>query len=105
MQGLWTGAAVPSASPPPVGPTSLAVSLAWEGVVEEEVQAGRGVWVDEAYVHPLQYLVTKNLPGIPPYFPNFEIYHDPLQSPRGHQPPPCPPPPVPVGVHGEVRPF
>ena len=37
---------------PPVGPTPLEGSLAWEGVVEEEVQTHRGVGVDEACVRP-----------------------------------------------------
>ena len=38
--------AVPDASLPLVGPTPLLVSLSWEGVVEQEVQVGRGVGVD-----------------------------------------------------------
>ena len=87
-----------------MGPTPLAGSLAWEGVEEEEVQGGRGVGVDEACVHPPPVTGEQNIYRGPPLFPNFEIYLGPLQSPLGRQFPPCPPPPVPVGVRGWVKP-
>ena len=60
--------------------------------MEEEVQAGRGVGVDEACVHPPHYLATKFFQGFPPYFPNVEICLGPLQSLLRRQLPPCPPP-------------
>ena len=41
--------------------------------MEEEVQAGRGVGVDEACVHPPHYLATKFFQGFPPYFPILNI--------------------------------
>ena len=41
------------ASPlPPVGPNPPEGSIAWEGLVEEEVYVGRGVRVEEACVQP-----------------------------------------------------
>ena len=72
--------------------------------MEEEVQASRGVGVDEACVHPPQYLATIISPEVPPYFPNFENYLGPLQSLLGCQSPPCPTP-VHVGVCGGVKSF
>ena len=83
----WPGAAVSAVPLPPVGPTPLLGSLVWEGVAEEEVQAGRGVGVEDACVHPPQYLATKLSPGVPPYFPNFENFHGPLQPPLRLQSP------------------
>ena len=90
--------AVPTSPLPPVGPTPLVGSLAWEGVVEEEFQAGRGVVVDEAFFHPPpQCQATKFLPGVPPYLPIFKFIlaccsfrWDTNRLPA--------PPPVPVGV-------
>ena len=60
--------------------------------MEEEVHVGRGMGVDEACVHPPQYLATKISLGVPTYFPNFEIFLGPLQSLLGRQSPPCRPP-------------
>ena len=43
---------LPAAPLPLVGPTPLVGSLVWWGVMEEEVQVGRVMGVDEACVHP-----------------------------------------------------
>ena len=66
--------AVPAAPLPLVGSTPLAGNLAWEEVVEEEIQVGRGLGVDEACVHPPQYQATQISLGVPPYFPNVENF-------------------------------
>ena len=89
----------------PVGPTPLVGSLVWEGVAEEEVQAGRGVGVDEVCVHPPYYQATIFCQGCPPIFQIKKNYLGPLQPPLGCQSPPCPPPPVPIGVYAGVRPL
>ena len=62
--------------------------------------------VDEACIHPPQYLVTKILPEVPHYFPNFGNFLGPVAaSTRNAIAYLPPPPPVPVGMRGEVRPF
>ena len=129
----WPGAASPAALLPLVGPTPLAGRLAREGVVEEEIQAGRGVGGTKHVSTPhigettwgqvppagqptrprvrgddwgpvgAPHLATKILPGVPPYFPNFEDFLGPLQPPLGLQLLPCPPPSVPIDVRGGVR--
>ena len=88
-QGPWTVQDVPAAPLTLVGFTPLAGSRAWEGVVGENVQAGRGVGVDEARVHLPQYQATKILLGVPPYLPNVKKNLGPLQSLTGPQSPPC----------------
>ena len=62
--------AVPAAPLPPVIPIPLAGSLAWEGVVEEELQVGMGVGLDEACVQlpPPSTRQPKHFQGFPPIF-------------------------------------
>ena len=71
---VQTGPVVPY---PLVGASPLAGSRVCEGVWWDDVLAGRGVGVVETYVcHPL-LLATKILPGVPPYFPNYQSFLGP----------------------------
>ena len=84
--------AMPAEPLPLVVSTPLAKIRAWEGVVGEDNQAGRGVGVDEACVYPPQYLATKISIGVPPYFPNVQIFLGPFWSLLWPQSPPYRPP-------------
>ena len=61
--------------------------------------------VDEACVHPPQYLATKISLGVTPYFPNVENFMGPLRSLLCPQSPPCCPPCACRHVWGGVWPF
>ena len=65
----------------------------------ENARTGRGVGLDEACVHPPQYMANKMLLGVPPYFPNVQKTLVRCGLCLG---PNCLPtvPPVPIGVCG-----
>ena len=65
---LVVGFRVSPAPLPLVGPTPLAGSRVWEGVVWEDIQEGRGVGVDEACVHPPQVPDDQNFARGSPLF-------------------------------------
>ena len=54
--------------------------------------------------HPWS-LATKISPEVPPYLPNLNFPPGPVAAPRGPTISSLPPPPVPGGVRGEVRPY